>query len=128
MLTEVGSHVEGEKAICEVGLAEPAARCAVGQRVVDALVADLVPRQVLVEVAREIEYEAGLAAVLDDDVQRLEAIVVVLLAELGEGSEVAVVAEALLDEDALACDGRRVLVANRGRVGQQLRVDAAAQK
>ena len=51
MLAEVGAHVKGEEAVGKVSLAVPAAGRAVGHRVVDALVADLVARQVLVEVA-----------------------------------------------------------------------------
>jgi hypothetical protein len=82
----------------------------------------------LVQVARQVEDEARLAAVLDDDVQGLEAVVVLLAADGGESSEVAVVVEPLFDEDAVTGDGRRVLEANRGRHGQQLRMDAAAQE
>ncbi len=128
MLAELRLDIEGQEAVGKVGLAEPAARGAVGQRVVDALVADLVLRQVVVEVARQVQHQARLAAVLDDDVKRLETVVVLLLANGGESAEVAVVVDALLDEDALAGDGRRVLEANGRRDGQQFRVDTAPEE
>lgn len=128
VLAELGLDVEGEEAVREVRLAEPTAGRAVAERVVDALVADLVLGQVVVEVARQVEHQTGLAAVLDDDVEGLETVEAVLLAERGERAEVLVVVDALLHEDALTGDGRRVLEADSRRHGQQLRVDAAAKK
>ena len=128
VLAELGLDVEGQETVGEVRLAEEAARRAVAERVVDALVADLVLRQVVVEVARQVEHQTGLAAVLDDHVEGLETVEAVLLAERRERAEVLVVVDALLHEDALAGDGRRVLEADSRRHGQQLRVDAAAKK
>ena len=128
VLAELGLDVEGQEAVCEVRLAEPAARGTVLERVVDALVLDLVLGQVIVEVPTQVEDQARLARLLDDHVERLDAVEVFLAADGLEGAEVAVVVEALLDEDAVTCDGGRVAVPHWRGLRLQLRVDAAAQE
>ena len=110
---------EGQEAVGQVQLAVPAAGRRRFDGVVHAAVAEVVVLQVVVEVARQVDDQARLLAVLDDDVQRLDAQATVVergvCGEADECAELHVLAEALANSVGVLCDRRRVGVGVDGR-------------